>query len=173
MDSWTISDYLEWWELPEDITLVLKLIPESGEVIVNQFKRNAWLQLLQKSRKLFLSDSSLPLNLCTYSLHQKKVTFSSSIFPGEPKLASVTLGHFITRANGEIKCNFLSVKSVVASTNPGTLVRSTRPHWSRPVRDVTWLSGQSVHLDACKWMHALEQVTDLHLVKWPFLDYKT
>ncbi len=37
--------------------------------------------------------------------------------------------------------------------------------WGLPVRDVTWLSGQSVHL--AKWMHALEQVIDWHLVKWP------
>ncbi len=33
------------------------------------------------------------------------------------------------------------------------------------VWDVTWLSGQSMHL--AKWMHALEQVTAWHLVKWP------
>ena len=31
------------------------------------------------------------------------------------------------------------------------------------VRDITWMSGQSVHLT--KWMHALEQVTDGHLAK--------
>ncbi len=30
----------------------------------------------------------------TYTLHQKKVTFSSSIFPGDPRLGSVILGHF-------------------------------------------------------------------------------
>ncbi len=68
-----------------------------------------------------------------YTLHQKKVTFSSSIFPCDPRSGSVTLGHsqigdaaeesFVktisqgqwhrgTRANGEIKCNFLLVKSV-------------------------------------------------------------
>ncbi len=29
-----------------------------------------------------------------YTLHQKKVTFSSSIFPGNLRLGSVTLGHF-------------------------------------------------------------------------------
>ncbi len=29
-----------------------------------------------------------------YTLHQKKVTFSSLIFPGDPRLESVTLGHF-------------------------------------------------------------------------------
>ena len=33
------------------------------------------------------------------------------------------------------------------------------------VRDITWLSGKSVHL--AEWMHALEQVTDGHLVKCP------
>ncbi len=33
------------------------------------------------------------------------------------------------------------------------------------VRDITWLSDQSVHL--AKWMHALEQVTDGHLVQCP------
>ncbi len=38
-------------------------------------------------------------------------------------------------------------------------------HYPSPVRDVTWLNGQSVRL--AKWMHALEQVTDWHLVKWP------
>ncbi len=29
-----------------------------------------------------------------YTLHQKKVTLSSSIFPGDPRLESETLGHF-------------------------------------------------------------------------------
>ena len=33
------------------------------------------------------------------------------------------------------------------------------------------LSGQSVHL--AKWMHALEQVTDWHLVKWPHDYFRT
>ena len=53
-----------------------------------------------------------------YTLHQKKVTFSSSIFPGDPRLGSVTLGHFQNwwwqnhQDHQEIKCNFLSVKSV-------------------------------------------------------------
>ncbi len=39
----------------------------------------AWNQSLQKSM---------------YTLHQKKVTFSSLIFPDDPRLGSVTLGHF-------------------------------------------------------------------------------
>ena len=29
-----------------------------------------------------------------YTLHKKKITFSSSTFPGDPRLGSVTLGHF-------------------------------------------------------------------------------
>ena len=37
------------------------------------------------------------------------------------------------------------------------------------VRDITWLSGQPVHL--AKWMHALEQVTDGHLVKMYQISY--
>ncbi len=69
----------------------------------------------------------------SYTFHQKKVTFSSLIFPGDPRLGPVSLGHFqnwgcswgessrpssqgqwprCTRANAEIECNFLSVKSV-------------------------------------------------------------